>query len=113
MAFTKRLPTERKGSPFARWEEVTLSSDEEREVEEQHRQEDIRLMRECLEDARKIFFEEGLKEFQSNVVDVAVALFNQRSRHVVYWKEERAKKKLDALRAREPDTGKLDAGKDR
>ena len=32
-----------------------------------------------------------MKDFQTNVVQIAIALFNQRSSHLVYWKEERAK----------------------
>ena len=52
-------------------------------------------MRECLEDARRLLTDEKLKGYETSVVEVAIGLFGQRARHLVYWKEEAAKKRFD------------------
>ncbi len=95
MAFSRRFPRDVKGSPYPVWEEVYLSDEEERELEKRARQENQKLMKECLEDAKKIVFEEEFKEFQSDVVSLAIALFEKRASHAVYWKEEAVKEKFD------------------
>jgi len=90
MTFAKRFPKDRKGSPFASWEEVELSPEEERDVEELHRQESVRIMRECIADSQKIS-----ADLKTDVTAIAVALFNLRASHVVYRKEDRAKQKME------------------
>lgn len=95
MAFSKRFPRDVKGSPYPVWEEVYLSADEERKLEEEQRTENLKIMRECLADAETIVKEQGMREFQTNVVQIAIALFEKRSSHAVYWKEEAAKEKFD------------------
>lgn len=95
MGFSRRFPRDVKGSPYPSWEEVYLSKDEERALEKEQRKENIVLMRECINDAKKLFFEEKLKEFQSDVINVSIALFEKRASHSVYWKEESAKEKFD------------------
>jgi hypothetical protein len=37
----------------------------------------------------------ALKDFQSDMVSIASALFEKRASHSVYWKESRAKEKFD------------------
>ena len=37
----------------------------------------------------------GLKDFDTNLVRIAIALFEKRASHTVFWKEERAKDKFD------------------
>ena len=54
-------------------------------------------MKECMDDANKIFSDKNLKDFQSDVVKVAVALFEKRASHEVFWKESKAKDKFDEL----------------
>ncbi len=100
MAFSRRFPRDVKGSPYPVWEEVYLSDEEERQLEKEQRAANTRLLRECIHDAKKLFFEEELKEFQSNIIDVAIALFEKRASHAVYWKEEAVKRKFDEAYAR-------------
>ncbi len=95
MGFSRRFPRDVKGSPYPVWEEVYLSTDEEKKLEEEQRKANVALMRECIHDAKKLFFEEQLKDFQSDVVHAAIALFEKRSSHAVYWKEESVKEKFD------------------
>jgi hypothetical protein len=95
MAFSRRFPRDVKGSQYPVWEEVYLSEDEEKKLEKAQRHENLVLMRQCIEDAKKIFFEEELKEFQSDVINTAIALFEKRASHSVYWKEESVKEKFD------------------
>jgi len=95
MAFSRRFPRDVKGSPYPVWEEVYLSTEEERKLEQEAREENLKLLRDCIEDAKKVFFEEELKNFQSDVVNTAIALFEKRSSHSVYWKEEAVKEKFD------------------
>ena len=51
-------------------------------------------MNECIVDAQKIFMEKDLKDFQSDLINVAIALFDKRASHHVYWKENKAKEKF-------------------
>ena len=53
-------------------------------------------MKECVSDAKKIFSEQKLKDYQTDVIRIAVALFEKRASHTVYWKESKAKDKFDA-----------------
>ncbi|MBR9692417.1 hypothetical protein GOV07_00620 [Candidatus Woesearchaeota archaeon] len=102
MAFSRRFPRDVKGSPYPNWEEVYISEEEERKLEKDQRRENLLLMRQCLEDAKKIIFEEDFKEFQSDVVDIAISLFEKRASHSVYWKEEAVKNKFDKAYAKKP-----------
>ncbi len=52
-------------------------------------------MEECIKDAKKIFVKENLKDFQSDIIQTAIALFEKRASHVIYWKEQAAKEKFD------------------
>lgn len=97
MAFSKTFPRKREGSNYPEWEEVELSDSEERETDEKARQEGLRLMKECLDDAKRIVAEQGYKEYQSDIVNMAISLFEKRASHSVYWKESRAKEKLDRI----------------
>jgi len=97
MTFSKSFPKTVKGTVYPQWEEVFLTEEEEKEVEKQAKEENITLMKECLDDAKKIFEEKELKDFQTDLVRVAIALFEKRSSHVVYWKESKCKEKFDRL----------------
>jgi hypothetical protein len=95
MAFSKRFPKTIKGSPYPQWEEIALSDEEEQQVEENARQENLKILQECIEDARKIAVAKNLKEYQTDIMHIAVALFEKRASHSVYWKENRCKEKFD------------------
>lgn len=88
MAFRKRFPKDIPTSPYPQWEAVELSKEQEEQLDETVRQENISLMKQCLSDAKLILKEKELKDYQTNVVQMAVALFEKRSSHLAYHKEE-------------------------
>jgi hypothetical protein len=96
MAFSKAFPRRSDKSVFPKWEDVELDEAEEKEIEEKARQENIRLFKQCLDDANKIIRERGLKPFQNDLVKIAITLFEKQSSHTVYWKERSAKEKAKA-----------------
>ena len=95
MVFSKNFPRNVEGSNYPRWEEVFLTEEEEKAVEERNRQENTVLMKECIEDAKKVMTEKGMKDFQSDLIAMAISLFEKRASHLVYWKESKAKEKFD------------------
>ncbi|MBS3106070.1 hypothetical protein J4419_00200 [Candidatus Woesearchaeota archaeon] len=97
MAFSKSFPRRVQGQSYPVWEDVFLSEAEERLEESKAREENIRVLKECLHDAREILKDSKLKDFQTNAVQIAIALFEKRASHTVYWKEKKAKEKFDAL----------------
>ncbi len=52
-------------------------------------------MQRCIKDAKKIFIKENLKDFQSDIIQTAIALFEKQASHIIYWKEQAAKDKFD------------------
>ncbi|MDO8481102.1 MAG: hypothetical protein Q7S65_04785 [Nanoarchaeota archaeon] len=96
MAFSKSFPRRVQGQSYPVWEDVFLSDAEERLEESKAREENIRMLKECLHDAQEILKDSKLKDFQTNAVQIAIALFEKRSSHTVYWKEKKAKEKFDA-----------------
>ncbi|MBN2567034.1 hypothetical protein JXB02_03035 [Candidatus Woesearchaeota archaeon] len=97
MAFSKRFPRSDDKTLYTRWEEVSLTPEEERAVEKEARERNHAVMKDCLEEAKAIVVESGLRPFQTNVVRIAVALFEKRASHEVFHKESRTKGKFDAL----------------
>lgn len=96
MPFFKTFPKKVKGSQYPEWEEVTLTEQEEEFEEQRARNENIKLMKDCIDDAKNIVKDKNLKEFQTDIVNMAIALFEKRSSHSVYYKERKAKEKFDA-----------------
>lgn len=95
MTYSKSFPRTIEGSNYPRWEEVYLSDLEEKEIEVKARKENIDLMKECIEDAKQIFLDKGLKEYQSDLISLSISLFEKRASHTVYHKETKAKEKFD------------------
>jgi hypothetical protein len=95
MSFSKSFPKTSKGSTYPTWEEVFLDPEEEKGIEKLADKENLELMKYCLDEAKTILSEKNLKDYQSDVVQVAIALFNKISSHVVYWKESKCKEKFD------------------
>ena len=89
MTFSKAFPRQIKGSSYSVWEEINLTDEEEREIEESARRENIILMRECIEDAKKID--------DSKFIEIALTLFDKRASHVVFLKESKCKEKFDKM----------------
>jgi len=95
MPFSKSFPKTSKTSTYPQWEEITLTEEEERLVEQKSTEENIKLFKQCIEDAKSILIEKGLNE--SDIIKVAISLFEKRSSHEVYWKENKAKEKFDEM----------------
>lgn len=95
MAFSKSFPKTIKGTTYPQWEEVFLTEEEEKAEEKDCREENIRLMKECIDDAKKLMEEKGLKDYQTDLIHLAISLFEKRASHSVYWKERKAKEKFD------------------
>lgn len=96
MPYSKSFPKNSKKSVYPSWEEVFLTPAEEKIEEFKARTENIELVKECIEDAKKIFAEKNLKPFQTDMIRLAIALFEKRASHSVYYKERRAKEKFDS-----------------
>jgi len=94
MAFSKSFP--KTGEKYPVWEEVFLSNEEEKDVEQKAREFNKKLMEECLSDAKSIVLKSNLEPFQDVIARVAVALFSKRASHDVYWKERLCRDKFDA-----------------
>ncbi len=97
MAFSKSFPRTAEGSAYPRWEEVFISDEEEKEEERKCKEENIRLVKECIDDAKKIAEEKNLKRFDTVIANIAISLFEKRASHVVDWKESKCKEKFDKL----------------
>lgn len=97
MPFSKSFPKQSKVSAYPQWEEVTLTDAEEKLEEGKARNENIRLMKECIDDAKSIMKEKGLKDYQTDIIHMAIALFEKRASHSIYWKDNKAKEKFDSM----------------
>ncbi|HJO02160.1 MAG: hypothetical protein QF655_03275 [Candidatus Woesearchaeota archaeon] len=97
MPFSKSFPKTSKTSTYPQWEEITLTDEEEKAVEQESKAENIKLFKECIDDAKSILIEKGLNESNSDILNVAISLFEKRSSHEVYWKENKAKAKFDEM----------------
>ena len=97
MPFSKSFPKQSKTSAYPQWEEITLTEEEEKAVEQKSRQENINLFKQCIEDAKYLLIGKGLNESDSGIIKVAIALFEKRASHEIYWKENRAKEKFDEM----------------
>ena len=97
MAFSKSFPRTIKGSTYPRWEEIFLTEKEELAEEQKCKVDNIAMMKECVEDAKKIIAEKDLKRYQTDLINVAIALFEKRASHAVHCKERKAKEKFDEL----------------
>ncbi|AJF61274.1 TPA: hypothetical protein HA239_01340 [Candidatus Woesearchaeota archaeon] len=95
MAFNKSFPRTTDKSVYPRWEEIELSEAEEKEQEVLARKENIQRMKESIDDAREIMKSKGLKPYQTDMVNMALSLFDKRASHEIFYKENKAKEKFD------------------
>lgn len=95
MAFSKTFPKNVKGMLAPIWEEITISDEEEKEIEEQVKHINMQVLEECIKEAQVIVKHTNLKEYQSDVINLANSLFDKRASHVVFWKEKRCKEKFE------------------
>ena len=92
MVFSKSFP--RTNGKYAVWEEVFLSDEEEEEIEAKAEVENVQILKRCIEEAKEIIKNSGLKQYQSDIVRLAVALHRNLASHSVYHKEAIAKEKF-------------------
>jgi len=95
MVFSKSFPKTTDKSVYPKWEEITLTDVEEKEQELIARKENISKMRESIADAKSIIKAEYLKPFQTDMINLAIALFEKRASHEIYYKENKAKQRFD------------------
>ena len=94
MPFSKTFPKTVSGSNYPVWEEITLTKEEEIEAEENCRRENFRILDRCLEEAKALVIKHSMN-MEENQINIAVALFEKRASHQVFWKENKAKEKFD------------------
>ena len=94
MGFSKTFPKQIAGTNYPIWEEVRLDSEEEKAVEDECRRENIKIMTECVADAKSVAIRYGINT-EETVGLLSVALFEKRASHVVYHKENMAKERFD------------------
>lgn len=97
MPFSKSFPKQSKTSNYPQWEEITLTEEEEKAVEQKSKEENIKLLKECVDDAKKIIQEKNLNPSQTELMHIAITLFEKRASHEIYWKENKAKEKFDEM----------------
>jgi len=96
MPFSKTFPRKISENSPPVWEEVVLTSEEESRVEEECRRINFKLLDECLQDAKVLGIKNGINtdEIRTNL---AIALFEKRSSHVIFSKENAAKEKFEKM----------------
>lgn len=97
MTFNKAFPRQVQKAVYNKWEEVYLTKKEEKEQEDIARFENLQKMKECIHDAIELIQNENLKQFQTDMIKIAIALFDKRASHEVYYKESKAKEKFDMI----------------
>ena len=95
MPFTKSFPRQSEKSTYPVWEEISLTNEEENEAHKLASLENIRLMKKCFIQAKKIISDESLTINQGDIVKIAIALFEKNASHSVFWKEAACKEKFD------------------
>ena len=93
--FSKSYPRTTDKSTYPVWEEISLSGEEEKAQESIARSENINKMKECIADAKKIIESNNLKPYQTDMINIAISLFEKRGSHEIYYKENKAKEKFD------------------
>jgi hypothetical protein len=89
MVFSKSFP---KYFGKSIWEIVSIDDSLEKEVEKRVLNENVVFMERSIENARQIFIQMKLKPVQSDIVIVAIALFEKRACHELYHKEDACKR---------------------
>ena len=59
--------------------------------------ENLKIMDQCIEDAKLVIQRKNLKAYQTDLINIARALFEKRASHSIYFKERRAKEKFDDM----------------
>ena len=96
MAFSKTFPRTLPGSNYPVWEEIFLTEEEEKQVEENCRRANFLVLDESIGSAKALAIKNGMNN-DENIVNLAIALFEKRASHEVFWKESKAKEKFDSI----------------
>ncbi len=94
MPFSKTFPRTKPDSSYPIWEEMYLTEEEEKQVEAACRRTNFRILEECLEDAKSLAIKKAINT-EETTTQLAIALFEKRASHEVFWKENKAKEKFD------------------
>ena len=95
MPFSKSFAHQPPNTPYTKWVEISLTKEEEQQEESKARTENKKLMEECIKDAQELSQTTNLKDYQSDIVQLASSLFEKRASHAVFYKEAACKKKFD------------------
>jgi hypothetical protein len=93
MTFTKAFPKRTETSIYPEWQDVRLTAQEETKLEQACREQNKKLMQECLHDAEELL--KNKKGYETSIITLAATLFEKRASHVAYWKEEKAREKFE------------------
>ena len=94
--FCKTFPKTVPGSNYPSWEEITISDEEERQIEEECRRENFKILDEALRQAKALAIKHEVNS-EDNVARLAIALFEKQASHEVFWKENKAREKFDEM----------------
>ena len=94
MTFSKTFPKTVPGTNYPIWEEIFLTEEEEKQVEEDCRKSNFQMMDMSLQEAKMLAIKHGMNE-DNNIVQIARSLFEKKASHVIFWKESKAKDKFD------------------
>jgi hypothetical protein len=95
MAFSKTFPKQVSGSNYPIWEEVFLTNEEEKQVEQECKRHNFSILDECLLEGKALAIKHGINS-EEVVTKLATSLFEKRASHEVFWKENKAKEKFDS-----------------
>lgn len=93
MTFKKSFRQTSDKSAYPKWVEVELTDEEERRAAETARKKNVKIMMQCVDDAKLVTNEKDLDS--SDVTALARSLFDKRASHTVFHKERRAREKFD------------------
>ena|SRR3989344_518024 len=96
MPFSKTFPKKDPNSSYPIWEEIYLTKEEEQQAEDLCSKENFRLLDQALNEAKIIAIKYGLNT-DENRIKLAVALFEKKASHSIFWKENKAKEKFDQI----------------
>ena len=96
VVFSKTFPKKDPNSSYPVWQEIFLSEEEERQAEEECHRDNFKHLDQALNEAKIIAIKHGLNT-DENRVKLAIALFEKKASHCVFWKESKAKEKFDLV----------------
>ena len=96
MPFSKTFPKKDPNSSYPVWEEIYLTQQEESVAEELCSKENFKLLDQALNEAKMMAIKHGLNT-DENRIKLAIALFEKKASHAVFWKENKAKEKFDKM----------------